>query len=255
MDENQNYPEITDEMQEDELSHSDKAVGILTEPGNTFAEMSKHPPRTIDWLLPLVIFIILVVISQVLQNANPTIAYNAKQKRVEALEKSFDKAIKEGQMTREQADTQLENIEKMNLFVFQIVGIVFTTFLLFFLISAIYLLFGKFVFKGEGSYSSALVANGLPFYIGAIEVLVYTVAALVTETGMANGSVGSFLDILPSTLSGLLLWILNPIAIWMYIVIGIGLARMFKSTKTIPFVILTLIVFLLSNLLAYAFMS
>jgi hypothetical protein len=252
MDEYQYNPELEELPEDSELSHADKAVGVITEPGPTFSEMSRFPPKTIDWLLPFFLFMVMVVLSQVLQNSNPEIAYNTKQKQIEAAEKRFEESVKEGTMSRAEADKALEMIEGMNFFVLTIVGTIFTLVLFFFLISAIFLLFGRFVFKGGGTYSSALVAYGLSMYIGIIEVIVYTIAALLLKQGMANASIGSFMDVPISSPYGLLLWILNPISIWMYIVIGIGLGKMFKRNVT-PFIILTLILFILSMFLAYSF--
>ena len=41
---------------EPELSHTDKMIGIFTEPSNTYEATSKFPPRTIDWFLPVALF-------------------------------------------------------------------------------------------------------------------------------------------------------------------------------------------------------
>jgi hypothetical protein len=139
----------------------------------------------------------------------------------------------------------------MDFFALRLIGTVLSVTFFFFLIAAIYFLFGRFVFKGEGGYSSALVGSGMPLYIGIIEVLIYTIAALLLERGMANASVGSFMGILPNTGFGLLMWMLNPIAIWMYIVTGIALAKMFRR-NVIPFIILVSIIYVLSNALVFA---
>jgi hypothetical protein len=253
MDEYQNYSEQEEFTDDNELSHPDKAVGVISEPSVMFSETAKFPPKFTDWIIPLAIFLLLVLLSQFLQNNNPEISYDSKQKQIEALEKRFETMIKEGQITREEADRQIDNIQKMDFFALRVIGTVFSVLFFFFLIAAIYFLFGRYVFKGDGSYSSALVASALPMYIGVIEILIYTIGALLLGQGMANASLGSFMGILPDSTFGLLMWMINPIALWMYVVIGIGLAKMFKRNVT-PFIALTLAIYLLSNLLVFAVM-
>jgi hypothetical protein len=251
MDENLYNQNPDDFPEESDLNHSDKAVGVITEPAVIFSEMSKYPPKVIDWLLPFSLFLTLVILSQVIQYSNPEIAYDAKQQQITAMEKRFDEEVKAGRMSREEAERITENVSKMDFTVLRLIGTFFSILIFFFLIAAIYFLFGRFVFKGEGGYSSALVSSGLPMYIGIIEVLVYTIAALVIGKGMANASVGSFMGILPNTPFGILMWLLNPFAIWSFIVVGIGLGKMFRRNVT-PFIILTITLYILSILLIYA---
>jgi hypothetical protein len=244
-------PEQGEFSEENELSHSDKAAGVITEPGVTFSETAKYPPRAKDWLIPLTIYVILFVASQIIQYSNPVISYDAKQKQIEAMEKRLDQQVKDGEMTREQADQFIEGMERMNFFIFRIIGSFLGFVVFFFIIAALYYLFGRFVFKGDGSYSSAMVSMALPLYIGIIEVLIYTIAALVMEQGMANASIGSFLDIMPDTGYGLLMWLINPIAIWMNVVVAIGLSKMYKR-NVLPFVILVFVFYVLAMLIVYA---
>ena len=64
-DTNENNEPLTNsepEESHEELSHSDKMIGVFTEPGKTFDNASKFPPRTKDWVLPLVILLALGVI-------------------------------------------------------------------------------------------------------------------------------------------------------------------------------------------------
>jgi hypothetical protein len=244
-------PEQGEFSEDNELSHSDKAAGVITEPGVTFSETAKYPPRAKDWLIPLGIYIILFVTSQIIQFSNPVISYDAKKKQIEAMEKSLDAQVQKGEMSREQADQFLEGMGRMNFFIFRIIGSFFGFIVFFFIIAALYYVFGRFVFKGDGNYSSALVSMALPLYIGIIEILIYTIAALVMLQGMANASIGSFLDIMPDTGFGLLMWLLNPIAIWMNVVVAVGLARMYKRS-VLPFIVLVFVFYVLSMLLIYA---
>ena len=171
----------SDEVQETELNHTDKIIGVFTEPVKTFESTAKFPVRTVDWLLPVFLFIVLLAVQQVLYHSNPEIAYQLKQKQMEAIEKNLNSAVESGKMTQEQADQQKnmieERMEKMGGIglVFQIIGIFIVIFIVFFLMAAIYFLLAKFVLKGDGSYTSVLVASGLSFYIGILGVIVVTI--------------------------------------------------------------------------------
>ena len=49
-------PEAEPEEDEDlEQSHTDKLVGLFTEPGDTFKTLARFTPKTVDWIIPLLI--------------------------------------------------------------------------------------------------------------------------------------------------------------------------------------------------------
>ncbi len=37
---------------EEELSHTDKMVGVFAEPATMYEKTSHFPPKTIDWIIP-----------------------------------------------------------------------------------------------------------------------------------------------------------------------------------------------------------
>lgn len=257
MDEIQNYPEISAENEEIELSHSDKAVGVLTEPTQTFTQMAKFPPRTIDWLLPFFILLLFVAISNILMMSNDNISFEIKQKQMKTIEKRFDEAVQKGQMTREQANQQLDRIQEgMNLkspvtMIVTFVSIFIGGFILFLLINGIFYLLIKMFFKAEGSYSSVLSANGLTSYIVIIQVLAATILAFVFGRLMKDLSLASLLNSDTSTYLGFVLGKLDIISIWVYIVFGIGLAKMFHSKDTGKYIVLTFGVWIIGSLIIF----
>ena len=93
------------ETQEEELSHSDKMIGVFSEPASTFEKISKFPPKTMDWFLPILLLAVLVSIQQIVYRGNPDIAYQLRQKQMEAIEKRLDAQVESGQITREQASS------------------------------------------------------------------------------------------------------------------------------------------------------
>ncbi len=250
---------LQDENQKQELSHTDKLVGIFTEPAATFEQIAKFKPRTIDWILPILLMFIVVGIVQIVMMSNPIIRYDVIEKQVTAMEKRLDESVKKGEITQTQADEQLNamrnNMDKMGTGVFlvvQVIGIFVVGFIIFFIITAIYFLFAKFIFKDSGSYQSALVANGLTAYIGIIQMIVLLVAAMLTDRIFSDTSVASFLDIDKSNFTGWLLAKLDIFTIWAYIITGFGLSRMFQTKSTGKYWAMLFGLWLLWSLLMFA---
>ncbi len=81
--------------QQQELSHSDKMIGVFTEPSNTFEAIAKFPVRSIDWVLPVVIVFILIGLMRSLAMLNEEVALQTRQAQIEM----FDKMVSEGKMT------------------------------------------------------------------------------------------------------------------------------------------------------------
>ncbi|MBK6914837.1 MAG: YIP1 family protein [Ignavibacteriales bacterium] len=244
---------------EQELSHSDKMIGVFTEPAATFEKVSNFPARTVDWALPMFILLVLVALSQILMMSNSEIAFQMKEKAKQNIEKSFADAVKNGQMTQSQADEQIDKImDQMDQgrgvigMVIQTVSIFVIGFIFFFIISGIYFFFSKIVLKGSGSYSSALVASGLTSYISMIQIILAAILALAFGKLMNDISVATFIDADKSTMVGWLLAKLDPISIWAYIVVGIGLAKMFRVKSTINYIAMVLLVWILGSLMFYA---
>ena len=124
------------------------------------------------------------------------------------------------------------NISNYNDKIPQIIGIVIVTFLIFFVVSGVYLLFAKFVLKGTGSYSFAMVGYGLPFYIATLQIIVMVILAMILNKFLADTSVGSFIDADKKEFTGFLLSKLDIFSIWFYAIVSIAYAKLFKSEST-----------------------
>lgn len=230
---------------EEELSHSDKLIGIFTEPGKTFESMAKFPPRTVDWVVPVIVMLLIVIVAQFLMMSNNEIYYQIKQKQMARVEKNLNEMVKKNQLSPEKAKEQMdkieENMEKGRSTigkVFQGLGILIFGFIVFFIVSGVYFLFARFVFKGDGNYASVLVANGMTAYIAIIQVILAAIFALALGKLMNDISLASFLGTDKSTFLGFLFEKINPITIWAYIVLSIGLAKMFKASSTAKYYVM-----------------
>jgi len=231
-DTNEISQEFGENAQGEELSHSDKMIGIFTEPTKTFEHTAKFPPRHKDWVIPMLILLILAGLVSRLAMMNEEVYFEIKQEQM----KEIEKQVEEGNLTREQADQQMEGIEAFMSgpigWITAIVGSLFVGFIVLFFLAAWYWLWSKFVLKGEGSYSSSLVANGLTAYITTIQFIITGILTLLLGTMVRDTSLASLLNSDKMTFTGFFLAKINPLSIWAFAVLSIGLAKMFKSEST-----------------------
>ncbi len=243
------------EHEEFEMNHTDKLVGVFSEPGNTFSKISKFPPKTSDWLIPLLVLIVMVILSQIVVRTNPEIKNQMKEKQIAAVQKNLDEAVAKGQISRAQADEQMSRMEDMmeNTGPFQMIGLVVGTpivfFIVFFVITAFFMLVAKFGLKGSATFKETMVAYGLPYYIAAISTIVMTIASLAMSKWLTGVSVADFLGTDKTTIAGFLLGKLDVFSIWFYVVFGIGLAKMNKSEDSKKYVIAVIACWLIFGLI------
>ena len=169
MEEMPQNPEQENELGEEEkFGHSDSIVGLFTEPAATFQKMAMYPPKTIDWLIPAVLLVIVAIFSNYLMFSNAQIKYSMIEKQMTKIEKNFQELVDKGTITAQAADEQLESIrESMEKNVggfspMMIIGAMVSVFLKFFIVAGVFFIFARFVLKGQGNYSLSMVALGLP---------------------------------------------------------------------------------------------
>ena len=75
-----------DNQPEEELSHSDKMIGVFSEPASTFEKISKFPLKTVDWLLPAFLLFLIICITQVVLNSNKAIHSQIVDKQMTKIE-------------------------------------------------------------------------------------------------------------------------------------------------------------------------
>jgi hypothetical protein len=240
--ENENYnepiEEAVDEFEEEELSHTDKMVGVFTEPAATFEETSKFPVRTTDWLIPTILVILFAVLTNYIMTSNPAIRQQIIEKQMEMIEKQFQSAIDAGQMTPDQANQQMDNIrdrmeQQMSSGMWvNILAILIFTFVFFFILAGVYLLIAKVFLKGDGNYASALAAYGLSQYVVIVQLIVMIIIAFATTSVVEGTSLALIMDVDRQTIGGYLLTKVDPLRIWFYAVLAIALAKMFKAKSS-----------------------
>jgi hypothetical protein len=225
---------LNEELQEEpELSHSDKMIGLFSEPKKTFENMSVYSPKAIDWVLPITLLLFIVVLSRVLIMQNPDLAFQVKEQQKESMEKSLNTAVEKKQITNEQKEEKLnQGLESMNKPIFQFlgyVGIIIGGFIVFFIVSGVYFLFTKFALKGEGTYAAALVANGMTGYIGIIQIILATILSYILGRLVNDVSLASLMNSDKATITGYILSKFDVIMIWSLIILSIAYSKLFKS--------------------------
>lgn len=238
----------------EELSHSDKVIGIFSEPAKTFHITSLFPVRTKDWIIPLLIVFAIAGIIRSVAMLNDDVYFEAKQKQV----KMMEDMVKNGSLPADQLDSALDRIDSQMKFmrgpVGWIINIVTTVIfgsIFFFIIVGIYFLCVKLILKGDGTYLGALVASSLPLYISAIQFIITGLLAFMMGKIFVDTSVAAFMGTDRSTILGFVLAKFDPFSIWAYTVLGIGLAKMFKSKTTTNYIILVFALWIIGGLIFF----
>ena len=238
----------------EELSHSDKMIGIFTEPAKTFEHTAKFPPRNKDWVIPLVIFFFIVSVIRMVSMMNEEVYFEAKQKQIDAIEKMVESET----LTREDGDAAIDSIDEQMEFMQGPVGWVITIattlifgFIVFFIIVGIYFLFVKLLLKGEGGYASALVANGLTAYISIVQYIIVGILSMAFSSLINDTSLAALLGTDRGTIAGFFLAKIDPLSLWAYIILSIGLSKMFKSESTGKYYVLVFSLWILGGLLLF----
>ena len=242
----------TDQPQNEmeEIAHTDKIVGVISEPATLFSKLVNLNTKVSDWLLPLVAMVIIALITTFLYMSNPEIRLEMQQQQRKAMQEQFDKLVESGQMTREQADERLNQMggmmdNPMFTYVFPSIGIVVMTLLWFFIFTTVAFLIAKFALKGTGTYGQAMTSMGLPLYISVLGAIVMIILSLVMGKMVTGVNPASLTGMDVKSFPGFLLSRFDVFSIWFYVVVGIAFAKMFKSDNVKKYVITSLVVWLI----------
>jgi hypothetical protein len=243
----------------DSLSFTEKFVGLFFNPTKTFSKLAAFPPKTIDWLIPLTISIIITLLSIFIHINNPAIQLDMKHKE----ELRIQKMVDEGKLSHDQAIQLLKALNKnshsttfyllpyikltqedyknsnsTNFDLLLYISLITSLFLNFFLVSAVLMIFVKKLLGGQGSFKSAMVAFGLPIYILIAQSLTLLIITLLTGKMIKSTSIASFINIDKQPLVNFVLAKLDIFYIWYLVIASIGFAKMFRSVKTKEFILL-----------------
>lgn len=244
---------IEPEVQED-ITLSDAIIGVLTEPGTTF-EAVKVSGKKNYWIIPILLSIIFYIASSMIAMKDSDLSSEIKMKQKTAANERLDKAVKDGKMSREEADAQREKIDKFMdqtgplFYVFAILGPVFAGFIFLFVRGGVFMGLFK-IFKGTASFGNILSVLGLASIIEIIQIIVDTVLAILRGKLMSN--IGPGLLVTPESVGENMFKFINHfdvLAIWYLVILGIGFAKVsnLKTSVTMPAVFGVWLIYILAT--------
>jgi len=230
---NQMPESIPAETQQD-FTLTDSLSGVFTEPGNTFIEIKRSSKKTF-WVIPIIIFAIITGISSFIVLNDEELSADIKKQQIDAMKERFDTAVKEGKMTRDEANEQLDKSQKMfsggMFIVFGLIGGIISVFIFFFLKALVYL--GVFkIYKGTAGYVNIMNVLGVASIISSIQMIIDSVLAIFMGRLFVN--IGPVLLFSQEQLGKqMYMFVANfdLINIWYLSVVSIGLAKV-SGVKT-----------------------
>ena len=204
-----------------------KLMNVIAAPGDVFDEIKAAPPRVTNWLIPVLIFAVMGVISVCVLFAQPAIRQTIHDQQVKAL----DKQVQLGKMTQAQEDQALQVMEKFMgptmLAVFGSVAMVVFSFVSIFWWALVLWLLGRWFLKTPFAYLKAVEVAGLASVILVLGLILSTLLAVILGRLYGGPSLGLLVsDFDPTKRVHLLLGAANIVYFWHTAVLGVGLAKL-----------------------------
>jgi len=235
MTENYTQSELEVSTSPEPLSFIDKLTGIFTEPSKVFENIRINGPKTSDWVIPILISIVISIFTSWIIMSNPDLKVEVDAKQKKATEEQLDKLVKEGKITEQQKEEQLEQMEKstsgMTMLIIQWIGIIVFSFVIAFLLALIYWLVWVFILKGNGTYNHALSVCGLSIFITILESILFAVLVLLFVKIIPGISLAAVVDAQEGSVTRFILSKINPFTFWWLYVLGAGLSKVYEVNK------------------------
>lgn len=227
------------EYQHEQLSNTEAMTGVLIAPGETYETIVTTPKKNY-WLLPVMIFVVINLISTFLFISDTELLNKTMDKQKAVMLEQFSKDVKEGNMTQEQSEKAMESMNPSGI-LFKIItfgGAVIGPFIMLLLLGVVYLI-GLKVLKAHVDFTNILNVVGLALIIVAVGNLLSVVISILrgdlSSIGlgllMSEESVGKKVYALVSKL--------DIFSIWFYAVVSIGLSKTgridFSKSATLVF--------------------
>lgn len=206
---------------QEELSFMDKAAGVFYEPSRVFNSLKTAGVKSSDWLVPVFLLAIFSSISLYVRFSSPDLRFQM----VQVQEQAIDKMVNNGKLSEDQAQQRKEKLESdstgfMGIGIF---GAFVGAFVLFFIISGVWLLVGKYGLKAEMNYTHAMGIVGLSEWIAVVGIIVGTVLSVALSRLDGGLQLGLLTQMNMQSKVYLLLSKVDLFAIWSLAVIAIGL--------------------------------
>lgn len=210
-----------------QTSLMNKVVNIFASPSEAFEGIGSSPAKASSWVFPfLALFLISVLISYLLVS-NETL----KAQIVDAQAKSVQKMVESGRLTQQQADQQIEGMQRMGTGMFMTFGTIgsLVYICLYFFGAALFLwLAGKFGLKASAGYGKYLEVYGMSSWVGVLGALITTL--LIMGMNSLYASPSAALAVLseydPTNDTHKYMSAINLFSLWQATVVGIGLSKL-----------------------------
>ena len=206
------------------MSFTDRAAGIFYEPSKVFESLKTSGVNFVDWFVPVLLLAILASVSAYVRLSSPELRYQSMQ----VAEQGIDKMVSEGKMTADQAQLAKDRMESGGgaFVAIGIVGALVGTFLVFFIVSGVWLLVGKFALKGSMTYTHTMGIVGLANWIAIVGVIIGIVLS-VTMARLDGGlHLGMFTTMNVQSKGYLLMAKIDLFTLWGLFVMSVGLATL-----------------------------
>ena len=215
-----------------QLSLLDQVVGIFISPAEVFEDVRRSPARTGTWLIPLIVFIVISVVSGFLIFGDTRVQAQIQ----ELTSKKMEQMVREGKLTPEQAQRAEEFSSASSGFALaaRVAGQIIVPPIAFFLVVLVYFLGGKLFFKTTATFAKTAEVVGVGYYVLALEVIVTTILVLAIGSMYASPSAALAISSFdPGNKIHVLLSKLNVFTVWYLVLVSIGLARIFERRASL----------------------
>lgn len=238
----------------EEFTTTDAMVGVFTEPGETYESVSRNPGKNY-WVIITLIYICLNLISAFILNLDPEIMKNETRVVLEMMQENFDKQVKDGTMSQQQADEIMEQQRSFNNpdSAFSSIKLYIQNFIvpiiILLMLGTLYFI-GMKVLKSPISYANTLNVLGIAFMILGVKSIVEALLSVLTGS-LSTLSPALFLSLESTDYSIFSFFrLIDVFSIWFYIVVSIGLSKIglvpFTKTSILVFGTWILFVFLMT---------
>jgi len=244
----------SEEVEEFESSSLEKLIGVFVEPLRIFKSISQFGAKSIDWLLPLLFFLLTLILSDLMVTSIPSIRYSMLEKQALNIRNKLEPLVEQGLITPDRINAQIENLKKSydeGLTVRKIKEAGYITLFEFirFLVTLLVFHFTfKFLYQGKIEIKKSLVALGLPFYIKAFGNVILIMAGLITSAYYQDLSIASIIGADRSTTFGFILGKLDLFAIRYFLIVSFGLLILHNLREKYKVIIIVFGIWLTSGL-------
>lgn len=208
-------------------SLASRLLNVIAAPGDVFTEIKSAPTQVANWLVPVLLFAVVGIISVCIMFSQPAIRQTIHDQQVKAL----DKQVQQGKMTQAQEDQALQVMDKFMgptmLAVFGSIGMVMTSFISVFWWALVLWLLGRWLLKAHFGYLKAVEVAGLSSLIISLGMVIGTPLCVIFGRLNAGPSLALLVsDFDLSNRVHLLLGAANAIYFWHTVVLAVGLAKL-----------------------------